>query len=265
MGDESTITYKSNTHPPIEYRIQSMTDWNNVEADLMIVDPPFGIEFTGTETNYARDENQVVSGYVEWSETVYRAKINDLLSSASENLAETGQALFFSGWNNSHIIHQAINEHELNLEGKLYWTYNFAPYCRKRPAHNVYEIFWVTKTDDWYYNNECSYEHCTKGEANLSHVPVKREYHKDMPKYPTRLPEKIVKILVDHYSQPGDTVFDPCAGSGMVGIAAAMKQREAVLGDLNEDALNVFEKLYELKQVEGAFSQEQLNSFTTRN
>lgn len=232
--------------PSIEYRVQSMTDWENVNADLVVSDPPFGIDFSGKESNYNRDESHVVDGYVEWDEESYSEKISELLNTISENLAEDGQALVFSGWNNSHLIHQACKESDLRLEGKLYWSYNFAPYCSRRPAHNIYEVFWLVNSDDWYYENECSHHHCEDGEANLSLLDVKRDYHKDIPKYPTRLPDKLVRILLDHFSEPGDRVFDPCAGSGIVGAVAATEGRDATLGDLNREALDVFDELTEM-------------------
>lgn len=228
-----------------------MGDWSGADADLVVTDPPFGIEYDGKAPVYNRDVDRVVDGYVEWSEGDYETRVSDLLDVVEANTHEEGQALVFSGWNNSAKVHRAIEEHPtMSLEGKLYWSYNFAPYCSRRPAHNVYEIFWVVKGSDWYYANECSYDHCQEGEANLSTIPVKRDYLKEMPKYPTRLPLEIVKVLVEHYSRPGDVVFDPLAGSGSVGIAADAIGREAVMGDLNEEARDVFETTVEALGVE---------------
>jgi DNA modification methylase len=252
-NEENLSVIKNFGEQKVEYYIKDMTEWDDAEADLVIVDPPFGIEFSGTESNYNRDESNVVEGYVEWDKSKYETKIDELLDSIHTNLEEDGQALIFSGWNNSHIIHERIKESDMQVEGKLYWSYNFAPYCRVRPAHNVYEIYWCVKGDDWTYTNECSFDHCEDGEANLSHIPVKRDYHKDMPKYPTRLPKKIVQILVEHFSEEDDTVFDPCAGSGMVGIGAAELNRNAKLGDLNKEGIEVFD---EIAKIESGNSQE---------
>lgn len=235
-----------------QYKIKDMRDWRGVEADLIITDPPFGIEFDGKNGNYNRDTGNVVEGYVEWDKGKYKEEIEDLLDCINTNLSDNGQALIFSGWNNSHEIHRSINEFQgLNLEGKLYWNYNFAPYCKKRPAHNVYEIYWMVKGDDWYYNNECDYDHCQDGEGNLSAVPVKRDYKKEMPKYPTRLPLKMIFILLDHFSKEEDLVFDPLAGSGMVGIGSEIKNRNWVVGDLNKEGKRVFKELVDFYKGEG--------------
>ncbi|RLI99050.1 MAG: hypothetical protein DRP06_04285 [Candidatus Aenigmatarchaeota archaeon] len=34
-----------------KFEIKDMNDWNNVNADLVITDPPFGIEFSGKNGN----------------------------------------------------------------------------------------------------------------------------------------------------------------------------------------------------------------------
>jgi site-specific DNA-methyltransferase (adenine-specific) len=230
----------------VNYEVKGMKEWNDVNADLVITDPPFGINFNGKEGNYNRDEDNVVDGYVEWEKNGYTEKISNLLDVIYRNTTDKANALIFSGWNNSPKVHKAcISHNDLTLEGKMYWNYNFAPYCSRRPAHNVYEIYWVRNSDDWYYNNECSYKHCENGEANLSAIDVKRNYLKEMPKYPTRLPTKIVKVLLEHYSEENDLIFDPLAGSGSVGISANQINRKAVMGDKNKEAKDVFETTVE--------------------
>ena len=228
------------------YYIKDMVSWNGIGADLIITDPPFGIKFSGRNGNYHRNVNNVVDGYVEWSVKEYGEKITQLLDSIHRNLKENGQALIFSGWNNSNIIHDRIMHFDgLTLRGKLYWTYNFAPACKKRPAHNVYEIYWITRGDNWYYSNRCSTHHCKKGEPNLTTLNFKRDYKVNMPKYPTRLPFKLLQCLLEHFSMEGDLILDPLAGSGMVGVVAHMFKREFILGDLNENGRIVFEHLLE--------------------
>lgn len=83
-----------------KFEIRDMNSWENINADLIITDPPFGIEFSGKNENYHRNVNNVVDGYVEWSASEYGEKIQQLLECIKKNLKENGQALIFSGWNN---------------------------------------------------------------------------------------------------------------------------------------------------------------------
>lgn len=229
-----------------KYLIKDMNDWKDVNADLIITDPPFGIDFNGKPTNYHRNVKNVVDGYVEWGVSEYGEKIENLLKCIKENLKDNGQALIFSGWNNSNIIHNRIMQFKgLTLRGKLYWVYNFAPVCRKKPSHNVYEIYWVTKSDRWTFHNRCNTEHCRGGEPNLTTLNFKRDYKVNMPKYPTRLPFKLLQCILEHFSNKGDLIFDPLCGSGMIGIVSYIMGRDFIMGDLNPNGKIVFKSLLE--------------------
>ncbi len=227
-----------------KYIIKDFNDWSGVEADLILTDPPFGIDFSGKQTNYHRNVNNVVDGYVEWKTSEYGEKIQQLLECIKNNLKNNGQALIFSGWNNSNIIHNIIMKFNgLKLKGKMYWTYNFAPVCRKRPSHNVYEIYWVTKGEKWTFKNRCSTHHCQYGEPNLSTLNFKRDYKVNMPKYPTRLPCKLLQCLIEHFSIKGNLIFDPMCGSGMVGVVSYILGRDFIMGEIGRAGKFVFEHL----------------------
>ena len=227
-----------------KYFIKDMNDWKDVNADLIITDPPFGIDFSGKNGNYNRNVKNVVDGYVEWKVDEYGKRIQQLLECIKNNLKSNGQALIFSGWNNSNVIHDRITEFKgLTLQGKLYWIYNFAPVCRVKPSHNVYEIYWVTKGEKWTYHNRCSTHHCQNGEPNLSALNFKRDYKVNMPKYPTRLPFKLLQCLLEHFSNKSDLIFDPLCGSGMIGVVSYMLERNFIMGDLNKNGKIVFQHL----------------------
>ena len=57
-----------------KYFVKDMNEWKNINADLIIADPPFGIEFSGKPTNYHRKSENVVDGYVEWGMSEYEKK-----------------------------------------------------------------------------------------------------------------------------------------------------------------------------------------------
>lgn len=225
------------------YEIKDMTEWDAIDADLVITDPPFGIKFNGKNTNYCRKTENVVDGYIEWNIDEYSKNTKNLLNCIYKNTKENGQALIFSGWNYSNLIATEIEKSNFNLQGKLYWSYNFAPACKNRPAHNVYEIFWLTKNKKWFYKNRCATNHCQHNEANLSTFKIKRDYVVNMPKYPTRLPFQLLQSLLEHFSDENSLIFDPLAGSGMLGVVSFIMNRKFLLGDKNPNGKIVFNEL----------------------
>lgn len=58
--------------------------------------------------------------------------------------------------------------------------------------------------------------------------------------YPDQKPAKVYGIFVKAYTQPGDTVIDPFAGSGTLG-AGSPQDRNVILGDASHDAVQVMQ------------------------
>lgn len=228
-------------------QIKSFDKWDfENEIDLMICDIPFSIKFTGKASNYNRKKDLVVDGYVEWGKNEFHDNIIKLFISAEKYLSSKGSLLLFSGWQISPIIsHYIYAITKLHLQGKLYWNYNFAPYCKKRPAHNIYEIFWLTKSKkNWIYNNKCNQSHCTVGEANLSAITVKKEYLRGIPKYPTKLPSELIRVLIEHFTNKDSIILDLMCGSGIVGVVNELYyNRKCYLGDLNPNSQIVHDEL----------------------
>lgn len=230
-------------------RIQQIAfdKWSfNEEIDLIIADPPFSLDFTGKASNYNRNADIVVDGYVEWTREEYPLQIQNLLDSCFRYLKSTGSLLIFSGWQMSSLIGELCEKSPLYLQGKLYWQFNFIPPCKKRPNHNIYEIFWLTKNkNSWKYNNRCSYDHCLSLEKNLACINIKKEYLKNITKYPTRFPSKLVGILIEHFTTENDVILDVMCGSGIIGVIVQVfyPNRTIYLGDLNPNSQIVYNAL----------------------
>jgi DNA modification methylase len=57
--------------------------------------------------------------------------------------------------------------------------------------------------------------------------------------YPTKVPPEAIEPFIEHYTQPGDIVFDPFCGSGMTGLAALRLDRRSVLSDVSPLAVHL--------------------------
>lgn len=57
--------------------------------------------------------------------------------------------------------------------------------------------------------------------------------------YHTKVPPEGIARLIEHYTEPGETVLDSFRGSGMTGVAARMTGRRGVLSDLSPAACHI--------------------------
>ncbi len=54
--------------------------------------------------------------------------------------------------------------------------------------------------------------------------------------YHTKVPHKAIMRYIEHYTKPGDVVFDGFCGTGMTGVAALLTGRRAIISDLSPAA-----------------------------
>ncbi|HZQ08150.1 MAG TPA: DNA methyltransferase, partial [Anaerolineae bacterium] len=64
-------------------------------------------------------------------------------------------------------------------------------------------------------------------------VAGKNTYVYDAHTYHTKVPPEAIVTLIQHYTQEGDLILDPFAGSGMTGVAALRTRRKPILIDLS--------------------------------
>jgi 16S rRNA G966 N2-methylase RsmD len=74
--------------------------------------------------------------------------------------------------------------------------------------------------------------------SNIDRVPEELSVGRGDPAYMahaylTKVPVPAIEPFINAYSPPGGTVVDPFAGSGMTGVAAAMRGRKAYLFDIS--------------------------------
>lgn len=51
--------------------------------------------------------------------------------------------------------------------------------------------------------------------------------------YHTKVPHQAVQKFIEYYTNPGDIIFDGFCGTGMVGIAATLSNREAIISEIS--------------------------------
>jgi len=97
------MTMKSNFQANCVFNDDCVEGMKNISAksvDLVITDPPFGIEFKAKRENYNRKGSRVLEGYNEVQENDYLTFTHNWMSEVKRVLKASGSRFVFSGWNN---------------------------------------------------------------------------------------------------------------------------------------------------------------------
>ncbi len=206
--------------------IMGMKQFPDDSIDLVIADPPFGIEFDGKSSVYNRDERLVVEGYKETNES-YHEFTKRWMAELPRIMKPKSSAYVFSGWTNLDAVLQGARSAGLTTLNHLIWHYPFGVYTKKRFVTSHYHIILLVKNPKKYFFNK------------IENYPedvwlVKRQYRTGLIKNATKLPFEVVSRCVDFSSIPGDIVLDPFMGNGTTAIAAKSNFRHFIGFEINE-------------------------------
>lgn len=204
-------------------------------VDLIIADPPFGIEFDSMEELYNRDSDFVINNYHEVDKEEYDLFTEKWISKLPKIMKDTSSAYIFSGWNNLEFVLAAARRAGLTLINHLIWTYSFGVFTMRKYVSSHYHIlFYVKDPDKYYFNKIIHYP--------LDSIEMKRNYKRGKKKNSTTLPKELVKKLMDFSSRPGDIVLDPFMGNGTTAVVAKGNYRHYLGFEINERLKSVINK-----------------------
>ncbi len=206
--------------------VDGMSRLPDHSVDLVIADPPFGIDFDGRSGAYNRDDSLVVDGYGEVGEN-YLEFTEAWVDEMARVLRPTGSAYIFSGWTNLEAVLRAARLAGLHVLNHIVWHYPFGVFTRRKFVTSHYHIILAVRDPDRYFFNK------------IENYPqdvwtLRRPYHPGRSKNGTKLPVELVQRCVDYSSRPGDLVLDPFMGNGTTAVAARGSWRHYLGFEVNE-------------------------------
>ncbi|MHA1959122.1 MAG: DNA-methyltransferase [Candidatus Thorarchaeota archaeon] len=194
--------------------------------DLVIADPPFGLDFSGKEVLYRRKSSYVVDGY-EDVDSDYLRFTKDWMSELPRIMKESSTAYVYSGWTNLEPVLTAARLCGLTTINHIIWKYQFGVFTQKKFVTSHYHILMLVKNPKKYYFNKV--EHYPE---DVWEIP--RKYRPGQVKNGTVLPTELVARCIDFSSKPGDLVLDPFMGNGTTASAAKANWRHFVGFEINK-------------------------------
>lgn len=209
----------------------------DASVDLVITDPPFGIEFGARRANYNRRGERVLEGYSEVKGSDYLEFTRAWLAQVRRVLKPTGSLYIFSGWNYLKDLLIALEEQELTLVNHLVWKYQFGVVTTRKFVTSHYHILFASIDEKQrrfypYARFEKEERHTEGGSAHYRDKEdvwnIPREYWNGDVKTPTKLPAEIIRKILAYSSHPGDLILDPFLGSGQVAVVSRLEDRHYV-------------------------------------
>ena len=196
------------------------------EFDCILTDPPYNLTEDGQEINF-EDRKNISTEFGKWdiySHEDFLGFLKNFLSIISPKLKDNGTLLIFTSDRYiSYIITLAKNI-GLKYRSTLYWhkTNPTNSIQKNRDVSSVEIIAYLTKGEKRTYN--------WLGQ-NKAHNFIETSIcmGNERTTHPTQKPLEVLNWLLEKYTNPGDLILDPFAGSGSTGIACRTMGRNFIL------------------------------------
>lgn len=227
--------------------IEGMGRMETKSINLVITDPPFGIEFSHNLNTYNRNKDNVLEGYNEVKEEDYLQFTKSWMKEMHRVLREDGSAYIFSGFNNLKDILISIDELGFTLINHIIWKYQFGVNTSRKYVTSHYHLLYICKNDKQrkFYPYARYSKEATDNKGGKLHYQdkedvwyIKREYWKNKIKTPTKLPREIIEKILAYSSDPGDIVLDPFLGAGQVAVVSKLNDRKYIGFEVVKDYYN---------------------------
>jgi len=232
-------------------------------VDLIISDPPYGINGDKLDKHYNRNESNVLDGYVEVSAGEYPEFSLKWIKEAERVLRPGGSIYIVSGYSQLRHILNALSNTKLEERNHIIWKYNFGVYTSKKYISSHYHILYCVKPDgEMTFNTNAFYADCEKCEngGSLNYQDredvwiINREYKPGQVKNKNELPKTLLTKMILYSSNPKDMVCDFFLGGFSTAKVAIGLGRNACGFEINKNAFD-----YQIKEVEKIKSGELLS------
>lgn len=186
-------------------------------VDLIITDPPYGINGDKLHQHYNRNEDFVVEGYVEIPQAEYADFSTTWIREAERILKPGGSIYIVSGYTNLIDILNALRATDLKEINHIIWKYNFGVFTRQKYVSSHYHILFYEKPGGKRtFNLESRFglNEKTGDDRSLNNYDredvwiINREYKPGQVKNKNELPPQLLIKMIQYSSNEGDLVCD---------------------------------------------------------
>jgi len=228
----------------VHKQVDSTKPYDISEVDLVLTDPPYGIDGSMLDKHYART-GSVQGGYVDIPRREYQSFTDNWTAEAWRHLRPGGAFVVIVGHTPLCSLLRTPTLADEYLVNHMIWKYSFGVFTTKKFVTSHYHILFYRKPGpNQVFNTEARYgktERSADGKSllykDLEDVfYIKKTYKtgqedRNVNTLPSALPQKLIQYL----SCEGDIVFDPFCGSGTIAKVALGLGRRAITHELSPE------------------------------
>ncbi len=212
-------------------------------VDLVITDPPYGINGDQLHKHYNRNENNVLEGYVEIPKIDYPEFSYKWITQTERILRPGGSAYIVSGYTNLIHILNALKQTKLKEINHIIWKYNFGVFTKNKYVSSHYHILYYVKLGRKpTFNTYVRYGALEKDKNgnSLNYKDredvwiINREYKPGKIKNKNELPTELLKKIILYSSNEGDIICDLFLGSFSTAKVAKGLNRNVIGFEINK-------------------------------
>lgn len=226
-------------------------------VDLIICDPPFGINESKFDNLYKRDKSNVIDGYVE-APNNYDKFTLDWMTECVRILKDNGSMYIISGWTNLSSFYKAISVLNLYEVNHIIWKYNFGVNTKTKYVSSHYHIFYLTKSKNVkkIFNSNSRFTQLDKDSDGGSMLyqdledvwQINKEYRPGEVKNVNKLPNKLVEKIIEYSSNIDNIVCDFFMGNFTTADCSLRLGRKVIGFEMNKSSYEHFmEKVKDIK------------------
>ena len=226
-------------------------------VDLIITDPPYGINGDRLHKHYNRNEAFVVEGYVEVPAPEYGEFSLNWIKEAERILKPGGSMYIVSGYTNLYHILHALRQTELEEINHIIWKYNFGVYTRRKYVSSHYHILFYGKPGgERRFELESRFglteKDSTGGSLNYQDREdvwiINRAYKPGQVKNKNELPTELLIKMMQYSSHEDDLICDLFLGGFSTAKVAVGLNRRATGFEISPSVFDV--KIEEMRNIE---------------
>ncbi|MCU0326461.1 MAG: site-specific DNA-methyltransferase [Spirosomaceae bacterium] len=231
--------------------IKGMQKLENGSVDLIIADPPYNLN---KDFGNSSDKWDDVNEWVKWSKL--------WLDVAIKKLKPTGSIFVYGIHHYLCFLQVHLYEKNLKYRRQIIWHYenSFSGY-KNAPSANYEPILWFSKSDTYTYHQIREPYKSTerlknkiikngkvwtpnpdgKHAGDVWNIPVLagKRFAEEKVEHPTQKPIAICDRIVQHFSNEGDLVLIPFAGSGSECVSALSNGRNFIAFEKNKNYIEI--------------------------